>query len=86
MTNINVKDVKMFYGTVHAYKKHGYGEDKIRKALDKPILNILTDYRNGNMQIWNNDYEVVIVDKELRVITAFQSTLHYYMGKLRKAY
>lgn len=86
MTNINVKDVKMFYGTVHAYKKHGYGEDKIRKALDKPILNILTDYRNGNMQIWNNAYEVVIVDKDLRVITAFQSTLHYYMGKLRKAY
>ena len=86
MTNINVKDVKMFYGTVHAHKKHGYGEAKIRKALDKPILNVLTDRRNGNMQIWNNEYEVVIVDKDLRVITAFQSTLHYYMGKLRKAY
>lgn len=86
MTNINVKDVKMFYGTTHAHKKHGYGEAKIRKALDKPILNVLTDRRNGNMQIWNNEYEVVIVDKDLRVITAFQSTLHYYMGKLRKAY
>lgn len=77
IAKINVK----FYGLVHAYKKHGYGEAKVKKALSKPIIGITTDWRSGNRTIWNNEYEVIVIDSEDRLITAYQATLEQYLSK-----
>lgn len=77
IAKINVK----FYGLVHAYKKHGYGEAKVKKALSKPIIGITTDWRTGNRTIWNNEYEVIVIDNEDRLITAYQATLEQYLSK-----
>ncbi len=77
IAKINVK----FYGLVHAYKKHGYGEAKVKKALSKPIIGITTDWRTGNRTIWNNEYEVIVIDSEDRLITAYQATLEQYLSK-----
>ena len=77
IARINVK----FYGLVHAYKKHGYGEAKVKKALSKPIIGITTDWRTGNRTIWNNEYEVIVIDSEDRLITAYQATLEQYLSK-----
>ena len=79
-TNIANIEVK-FYGLVHAYKKHGYGEAKVKKALSKPIIGITTDWRTGNRTIWNNEYEVIVIDDQDRLITAYQATLEQYLSK-----
>ena len=79
-TNIANIEVK-FYGLVHAYKKHGYGEYKVKKALSKPIIGITTDWRTGNRTIWNNEYEVIVIDSQDRLLTAYQGTLEQYLQK-----
>ena len=83
-TNIANIEVK-FYGLVHAYKKHGYGEAKVKKALSKPILSVITDWRTGNRTIWNNEYEVIVIDDQDRLLTAYQGTLEQYLGKANAA-
>ncbi len=83
-TNIANIEVK-FYGLVHAYKKHGYGEHKVKKALSKPIIGITTDWRTGNRTIWNNEYEAIVIDSQDRLLTAYQGTLEQYLAKVNAA-
>ncbi len=83
-TNIANIEVK-FYGLVHAYKKHGYGEAKVKKALSKPILSVITDWRTGNRTIWNNEYEVIVIDSQDRLLTAYQGTLEQFLSKANYA-
>ncbi len=83
-TNIANIEVK-FYGLVHAYKKHGYGEAKVKKALSKPILSVITDWRTGNRTIWNNEYEVIVIDDQDRLLTAYQGTLEQFLTKSNMA-
>ncbi len=82
----NIADINIkFYGLVHAHKKHGYGEYKVKKALSKPIIGVITDWRTGNRTIWNNEYEVIVIDREDRLLTAYQATLEQYLSKSNAA-
>lgn len=82
---VNVSSIK--FGKMellHSYQKHGINKTKIDKSL-KRVKEVLKG-KQGNKIIYCQDYLVVIIDKDNKFITSYQSTKEQYFYKVLKSF
>ena len=69
---------------LHCYQKHNINKSRIDKSL-KRVKEVIKG-KQGNKIIYCQDYLVVVVNKDNKFITSYQSSKEQYFYKVLKSF
>lgn len=72
------------YALLHTWQKHQVNKTRIEEEIQKGIVSIFTENKTNNTIMYNQNYFVVVLDQNNRLVTAFQSCKKYCLNKLNK--